>query len=231
MPMTRAERVSIHKKQERMLLKDGVPLVRELQEGVPTLRSTSEGVVEYVSYGGALYQNVFSKSTRTSVPVKSAFGVYQSTSADAQTIADSTHTRINFDTKEYDLGNDYDVSEYKFIAPVNGIYHFDARITWDNNVDATAGDWTAGETQYIYLRKNDDSATPSGGKVAVDIDKAFGTVTDVLLMNNLSVDLKLSTGDYITVSAWQNSGTNQYTYDPSGDSIYTTFTGHLIQEA
>ena len=45
MPYTRAERVSLHKKQERLQTKTGVPTNADLREGVPVLRSTSEGVV------------------------------------------------------------------------------------------------------------------------------------------------------------------------------------------
>ena len=46
MGMTRQERISLHKKQERLQVKKNVPTVSELKEGVPVLRSTSEGVVE-----------------------------------------------------------------------------------------------------------------------------------------------------------------------------------------
>ena len=61
MGMTRQERVSLHKKQERLQVKSGVPRVAELREGVPALRATSEGVVEYVRHNGVLYKNVLEK--------------------------------------------------------------------------------------------------------------------------------------------------------------------------
>ena len=56
MPMTRQERVSLHKKQERLLVKDGVPTVDELKDGVPVLRQTSGGLIEYVKHKGVLFQ-------------------------------------------------------------------------------------------------------------------------------------------------------------------------------
>ena len=56
MPMTRQERVSLHKKQERLLVKDGVPTVDELKDGVPVLRETSGGLIEYVKHKGVLFQ-------------------------------------------------------------------------------------------------------------------------------------------------------------------------------
>ena len=62
MGMTRQERIALHKKQERLQVKSGVPSVAELKEGVPTFRSTSEGIVEYVRYNGVLYKSIFSKA-------------------------------------------------------------------------------------------------------------------------------------------------------------------------
>ena len=61
MGMTRQGRIALHKKQERLQVKSGVPMVAELKEGVPVLRSTSEGVVEYVRHNGVLYKNVLEK--------------------------------------------------------------------------------------------------------------------------------------------------------------------------
>ena len=59
--MTRQERIALHKKQERLQVKSGVPMVNDLNEGVPVLRSTVEGVVEYVRHNGVLYKNVLEK--------------------------------------------------------------------------------------------------------------------------------------------------------------------------
>ena len=59
--MTRQDRNALHKKQERLQVKSGVPIVSALKEGVPVLRSTNEGVVEYVRHNGVLYKNVLEK--------------------------------------------------------------------------------------------------------------------------------------------------------------------------
>jgi len=57
--VTRQERIALHKKQERLQVKSGVPIASELKEGVPVLRSTTEGVVEYVRHNGKLYKKVY----------------------------------------------------------------------------------------------------------------------------------------------------------------------------
>ena len=61
MALTRQERLSIHKRQERLQVRSGVPHVRDLREGVPVLRSTSEGIVEYVKHNGLLFKKVLDK--------------------------------------------------------------------------------------------------------------------------------------------------------------------------
>jgi hypothetical protein len=60
--MNRQERISLHKKQERLQVKDGVPSISELKDGVPVLRSTSQGVVEYVKKNNVLYKKVLDKA-------------------------------------------------------------------------------------------------------------------------------------------------------------------------
>ena len=62
MGMTRQEIIGIHKKQERLQVKSGVPSVDELKEGVTVLRFTNEGVVEYLKHNGILFKKVLDKA-------------------------------------------------------------------------------------------------------------------------------------------------------------------------
>ena len=61
MGLTRQERIALHKKQERLQVKKGVPSTSDLREGVPALRTTSEGVVEYVKHNGVLHKKVLDR--------------------------------------------------------------------------------------------------------------------------------------------------------------------------
>ena len=60
--MTRQERIALHKKQERLQVRDGVPTVSELKDGVPVLRKTPAGIVEYVKHNGVLFKKVLDKA-------------------------------------------------------------------------------------------------------------------------------------------------------------------------
>ena len=59
--MKRDVRVLLHKKQERLIIKKGVPNIQELDEGVPVLRQTSDGLVQFIRYNNVLYKQQFTK--------------------------------------------------------------------------------------------------------------------------------------------------------------------------
>ena len=61
MGMTRQERISLHKKQERLQVKKGVPSPSELKEGVPVLTTTAAGAVEYVKTGTTVFKKVLDR--------------------------------------------------------------------------------------------------------------------------------------------------------------------------
>ena len=156
-----------------------------------------------------------------------AFKAYISTVGDAQSIATGTRVNVQFDSEEYDLGGNYDISAYKFTAPTAGIYHFNAKVLWDNNTSA-GGDWDAGDRHDIYLIKNDSSTNPSANsREASELRVVSGDIDSTLMMNSISGEVKLSAGDFITVAIFQNTGDTQYTYDPN-DGMWSSWSGHLI---
>jgi len=62
MPMTRQERIALHKKQERRNISSGVPISSELKEGVSEVRNIHGlGVVEYTKVNGAVVENVLNR--------------------------------------------------------------------------------------------------------------------------------------------------------------------------
>ena len=60
MGLTRAERMMLHKKQERLQVITGVTKLAELKDGVPVVRFTADGLVEYIKYKGVLHKKQFS---------------------------------------------------------------------------------------------------------------------------------------------------------------------------
>ena len=119
MPLNRAERISLHKKQERLQVKTGAPSVSDLQEGVPVLRATTNGLAEYVRYNNKLYSSNYNAiSTRGEVEGKHwIYDVYSahSTTFDATTgfIPWSGQSMANQATLSTD-------GPYGLLAPYNG---------------------------------------------------------------------------------------------------------------
>ena len=62
MTMTRNERVALHKKQERIQIREGKPILSDLREGTPEIRRTDEGVVEYIKSNGVMYKKILDKA-------------------------------------------------------------------------------------------------------------------------------------------------------------------------
>ena len=121
---------------------------------------------------------------------------------------------------------------YSFTAPVNGIYHFNARIFWDANASDADGEWAAGDYHQIVLSKNDRASTPTDQNdfIAQFRDTIQGDVEDKYLSNNVISDAKLDIGDYVSVAVKHvtAAGHSQYTYAPTNVSTWSSFTGHLV---
>jgi len=236
---TRQDRINLHK--NRSGISAGKGTLENLVEGIPQFRTEidhktgRQKTVQYIKNGLDVVKSEFKNvdDTGSAIPIIDnypAFSVYQSTGVDGQSIATgSTYTRIILNTEHYDNGSNFDVSNYKFTAPYNGIYHFDANLLMDSNVDSDAGDWDAEERLDIHLYKNQGDATTTSttNRVASSLHLLSGAITDNFWQGNLSADLKLDAGDFIELYAKQDSGVEQHTHEPTGGD-FTRFTGHLV---
>ena len=161
-----------------------------------------------------------------------AFAVRQSASADNQEIESGAFETVVFDEELYDNGGNFSTSNYSFTAPVNGIYHFNARILWDADATDADGEWAAEDYHQISLSKNDRASTPTDQNdfIAQFRHTIQGDIEDKYLSNNVISDAKLDIGDYVSVAVKHvtAAGHSQYTYAPTNTNIWTSFTGHLI---
>jgi len=61
--MNRQERLSLHKKQERLQVQNGVPSINNMKEGVPQIRHVEgTGLVEYIRFKNVLHEKVLDQS-------------------------------------------------------------------------------------------------------------------------------------------------------------------------
>jgi hypothetical protein len=236
--ITRQDRINFHKNRSGISAGEGT--LENLTEGIPQFRTEidhktgRQKTVQYIKNGLDVIKSEFKnvEDTGSTIPVISgypAFSVYQSTSVDEQALATATWTRIQLDTKNYDSGNNFNTTSFKFIVPHNGIYHFDAKILLDGNADLDAGDFDAEERLDVALFKNEGTATTTSNanRMASSLHLVAAAITDSVWEGRLSTDLELNTGDYIELYAWHNSGVEQHTYSNAVDD-WTRFTGHLV---
>ena len=95
--------------------------------------------------------------TKSTVP---AFFVYNSTNDWFSNV--SAGTLIQFNTAKFNLGNHFNLSTYKFTAPVAGLYQFNVR-TYVNN-DAGDNAWGIAINDTIY--NHDNAAYPLFGDLS-----------------------------------------------------------------
>lgn len=127
------------------------------------------------------------------------------------TVGQNSEITIPFSNKTYDLNNNF--SNTIFTAPVSGIYHFDATITWQG-FSPTNG------YGRLSLFKNDEAVY---GDIQSGQQNAFS--------QHLSLDIKLFANDVVKIKAFQNSTsdqvlTNTGVFGSAGNYIY--FSGHLL---
>lgn len=118
-------------------------------------------------------------------------------------------SKVQLSSESYDQGSNFDnATNYRFVAPVNGVYHFDGGIRTSN----------ASAIRLIaVLYKN-------GAIVREGVSQAADSFTSSLV----STDIKLAANDYIELYVTSNS-TNAMAVDSSGD-LLTYMSGHLVGE-
>lgn len=123
----------------------------------------------------------------------------------AWTTSNASFAAVVFDTESYDTGSNYNTSDGKFTAPINGFYYFHGYVRTTTS---------AGNANDIALYKNGSVA-----KYGV-ANKAAGAGTVALGIEVSSV-LQLTAGDYVQVYHYANGQAGSV-----DESVY--FEGHLV---
>lgn len=130
-----------------------------------------------------------------------SFEVYGS--ADTS-IAGSSTEQVKFDNEQFDYGGNYDsATNYRFVAPVDGVYHFDASAELLSVTDARA----------VVL------TLKLGGATVVASDARYASVTGAALSPKVSKTMQLTAGSYVEVFI-QNGDTGAKTLSTGRDKTY-----------
>ena len=139
---------------------------------------------------------------------------FKASNGSTQTIIGGATAAVSFPTIEY---NDVlAFSSSQFITPENGVYHFDALITWDFNSSPLASN-----SSFALKIKR-------GGALYHEIWASLLASTTGPYSQTLNCDMKLTTGDIISIEAYNGSGTSKDLYRDVGTTKYVSFSGHRL---
>lgn len=164
------------------------------------LRTKGTGVIEVngTQIGPTAFKN----------PYK--FSVYLAASQTG--IADSTVTKILFDTEEFDTNNNFASSTYT--VPVSGFYQINAYV----EVESAANNGIASQ---LYLYKN-GAAIKTGGRLYPSISSTVA----VDIPMNISTLVQLTAGDTLDIRALFD--VNSGTVTAIGGATISSFSGYLV---
>lgn len=137
---------------------------------------------------------------------------FRANTVTAQTITNSTFTKIAFNVEEFDTNSNYDnTTNYRFQPTVAGYYQINANVS--------TGGGTVGYVQ-CYIYKN--GFAYSGGSSVPNNNNVGGKVSAsaVIYLNGSS--------DYVEFYVWQNQGSSTNLQVAQGDN---TFSGFLARSA
>ena len=148
---------------------------------------------------------------RVTMPYQPAFMVIMTS---APTLTGSGTTTLPWNSEIFDVGSNYNTSNYRFTAPVDGLYYmhlhfeFHSDSSWTNSTWAYIGDYFVNGTR----------------KTGADF---WGHSGKYNLATNAAI-LELNANDYVDVRAVPNGNTLRYSGDSAGSFGNSRWFGYLI---
>lgn len=151
-------------------------------------------------------------SGRVTTPARPAFLAHLG-GVSATLTEGNYHQIFPFNTVEFDIGGNYNTTNYNFVCPVDGVYFF----ALNARIDNAGGSYVRG---IIY--KGDDAATQiyphsQHGNALMAIDGNFATNYQTITVSGV---LQCSAGDKVTPMGGHNTDTLIYL---SGESQFSGF--------
>lgn len=183
---------------------------------LPSCSASTKGRMVYNSTDNKMYYCNGSAWINTEVAGPQNAPAFSVTDLGELNIQVSGTTFVPFVTETYDLGNNFNTTNAgtdpnTFIVPLNGIYHFDAYVSW------SFSGATIQSTNYAVIQ-----LVVNGSVVA----SATYAPSAVLYFNTqISRDLKLETGDKVRLAVLDDVAGNQFIKKGAGLCV---FNGHLV---
>ena len=119
--------------------------------------------------------------------------MFHTTMSSTQSLANTTLTKLNFDTETFDVGSDFNTGTYQFTAPAAGKYYFNAAMR-SSTTHSSDDDF------YIYKNSTAYAAEHQFNQVS---GPAYVTVSNTM---NISCVMDMSASDTAEVKAYTETG-------------------------
>ena len=184
-------------------------------DNVKKLETTSTGVSLDNLAGLTTNGNVTITPNGTGIFVPKKVPSFYAYNSSAQSISDQTWTRVTLDSELFDTCSNFNTSNGRFTAPVNGIYSFTTVVNF--GTDTASGG-------YVYV---DILKTTAGGSATQYYTMGMRFASQVITNDtqiNGSILLPLGQDDYVQLGAYQDVASGNVGLN--GGRCYLT--GHLV---
>jgi hypothetical protein len=165
----------------------------------------SHTVVGETTYLEFVYNSADTKWDTVAIKIPATTVAFSARIGTTQGYTASSAVKVNFDTEHFDNGSNFNTTDKRFVAPVNGLYHFTAKVF--------QADITTGNAATIHLYKNGSE---------IERYRIFSNGTGALPAQITSVK-SLNKDDYIEVF-WA-CGNNGSLVNNTG---YSEFSGYKL---
>jgi hypothetical protein len=129
---------------------------------------------------------------------------------DQLNISSGVFTKVELNAESFDPGNDFDVSNYKYVAPAAGCYLMIGQVTWSSVVNGK---------RYIAALYVNDGQVAIPGAHSGSVNALTSRVSDIR---------EVGSGQSIELFCWHNSGVD--TVDIVGGATQTFLAVHLLSK-
>lgn len=146
-------------------------------------------------------------------------GFYANTTI-STTFADNVLQFVPFTVERFDDGNNFNLnssgtSPNRFVAPYDGVYHFDAKVIW------TAFTGTTRYKHQLIIRIENSA----GSQIFTSFDNSYFS-NDEEGTNQLSMNISLNAGEKVVLAVSHNSPITNLSLNATADRCF--FSGYLV---
>ena len=132
----------------------------------------------------------------------------------APTLTGTSTSTLPFNSEIFDVGSNYDTSNYRFTAPVNGLYYMHLHLELHSDSSWTSSTWS-------YIGDYWINGTQKTGADYWGHSSKYNLATNAVI-------LELNANDYVDVRARANNNTLRYSGDSAGAYFNCKWFGYLI---